>query len=365
MDARMSRYIFAAMLLLCALFARASTTLTGTITDSQGNPLNGTLTMRLPLPAQDSCLNTAVSPATVTFTLVNGAITGGAPLKDVATCLQPAGLYYIARAYDTAGALQFYGNYVVTGASFNLGAATPTSVTTSNVSYVLPIFPNQTNTFTAAQIFTTINSTSAPNAATGFIRMGATDQNCWRNTGNTADLCVGNAQNISSVDYLSFNGLLVSPNLISATGNNTLTLQTVGAVLNGSNITINPADGIGGGNGGTVILRPGAKGLGGANGVVNIVHGVTGSGLQHKRTASCTTGAGAGSTCNTTVSWNVSFDDTSYTASCNVSGGTGAVTGTPYVLNTSSKTISQIVVTIVNLTAVASSGTIDCIAAHD
>ena len=191
MTDRIGRYLFAALLLLCAIFAHGSTTtLTGTITDSQGNPMNGVLVMRLPVPAQDLDTNTAIAPTPVYFNLVNGVITGGAPLKDVGpTHMQPNGLFYIARAYDTTGALQFYGNYVVTGTTFNLGAATPTSVTTSNVSYILPIFPNQTNSFTAAQTFTTILSASSPDASTGFIRMANTDQICWRNAGNTADVC--------------------------------------------------------------------------------------------------------------------------------------------------------------------------------
>ncbi len=372
MSNRLSCFLFAAVLLLCASFAHASnSTLTGTITDAQGNPLNGTLTMRLPVPAQDTTLLTAVSASPVTFNLVNGMIVGGAPLKDVAT-LQPLGLYYIARAYDYTGALQFYGNYAVTGATFNLGAATPTSVTTSNVSYILPIFPNQTNSFTATQQFITITSASSPVASSGFIRMANTDQNCWRNAANSADICVGYAA-FGGLDLISVGGagLTLSGGDLFGASNAQLTLGTfatsgnagpsislVAASANGTNL-----------NGGSIFILPGARNGSGLNGTVSVQHGMgstaSSSGFQQNRTASCTTGAGAGATCNTTITWPATFDDTNYTASCTVSGGTGGVTGTPSIRNTASKTTTTMVVTIANNSAVASSGTLDCIAAHD
>ena len=146
-------------ILLCVPVWASNTTLTGTITDASGNPLNGILTMQLPVPAQDTTLNVQVSNSPVTFNLVNGAIVpvGNATLKDVAT-LQPQGLYYAARGYDTAGNLQFYGNYAVTGASFNLGLATPTVITTSNVSYLNPAVTSGNNIFTGNNALTGQNS---------------------------------------------------------------------------------------------------------------------------------------------------------------------------------------------------------------
>lgn len=235
MTHRLHCFLFAAILLLCSVFARASqTTLTGTIVDAQGDPLNGTLTMRLPFPAQDQTTNIAVAPSLVTFNLVNGMIVGGAPLYDVAN-LQPQGLYYIARAYDTMGALQFYGNFVVTGASFNLGQATPTSVQTSNVSYILPIFPNQTNNFTATQEFSVITSESFPVANTGWIRSASSDQACWRNVGNTNNLCLGGTENIGSVDYLIAPNLdLNSIRLLGTPLNFYLGLSLVGTITSGT-----------------------------------------------------------------------------------------------------------------------------------
>lgn len=348
----------------------SKTTLTGTLTDSQGQPLNGVLTMKLPVPAQDTTTNTAVSNIPVTFNVVNGSIVGGAPLYDVAN-LQPQGLYYIARARDTSGNLQFYGNYVVTGVSFNLGTATPTQVTTSNISYILPIFPNQTNTFTAAQTFTTILSASSPDAGTGFIRQAQNDLDCWRNAANSADVCVGYSS-VGGLDYIATTGsggILANSGVFAGPqGTNVqLVAQTVN---NGASTNILLLAGTTNGfaqPGGSISLQPSAGTNGQPNGKVQISHGIggNGTGFQHKRVASCTTGAGAGSTCNTTITWSNTFDDTNYTVACTVSGGTGAVTGTPYILNTSSKTTTTTVVTIVNLTAVASSGTLDCMAAHD
>lgn len=152
------------LLLLVGLAQASKTTLTGSITDAQGSGINGTLVMTLPVPAQDTSTLTAVAPGPVLFRLVNGSITGGAQLYDVAN-LQPAGLYYQARGYDTSGNLQFYGNYIVTGGTFNLGAATPTVVTTSNISYSGVFFSSLNNTltgnnyFSGNNTFTNINTT--------------------------------------------------------------------------------------------------------------------------------------------------------------------------------------------------------------
>lgn len=117
--------------------------------------------MSLPLPASDGVQ--AIAPGPVVFQIVNGSITGGAQLYDVAS-LQPAGLYYKAAAYDNAGFLRFSGNFAVTGASFNMGAAVPTSITTTNISYLSPIFANGNNTLTGNNTFTGTNTFNTLNA---------------------------------------------------------------------------------------------------------------------------------------------------------------------------------------------------------
>lgn len=142
------------LLLVPARQTRATTsTITGTIVDAQGNPLNGYVTMQLPIPAQDTTTNSVVGNAPVTYRVVNGTIQSGPPLYDVAA-LQPQNLYYITRFYDTTGTLVSWGNYVVTGATYNLGSATPTNVTTSNISFISPASLSANQTFTGANAFT-------------------------------------------------------------------------------------------------------------------------------------------------------------------------------------------------------------------
>src|SRR6267142_148483 len=149
--------------------AKTSTSaLTGTITDAQGNPVTGTLIMQLPVPATDTTTGRAVANTPVSYRIVNGVILSGTtvPLYDVAN-LQPQNLYYAARAYDSAGNLVLTGNYAVTGTSYNLGAAIPTSVTTSNISYVNPAVTNASNVFCCTQTFqgqivSTLSTGTAP-----------------------------------------------------------------------------------------------------------------------------------------------------------------------------------------------------------
>lgn len=160
------------LFLVCCQFCAASTTtLTGVIKDASGAGLNGALIMQLPVPAQDVTTNTAVQNTPVVFKVINGTISGGAALYDVAT-LQPQNLYYKARAYDSAGNLVFYGNYAVTSASFNLGAATPTTITTSNVSFLSPVNLTGTNVFTGTNTFSGSTNLSGLATFTGGVVIG-------------------------------------------------------------------------------------------------------------------------------------------------------------------------------------------------
>jgi hypothetical protein len=141
---------------------RSSTsTLSGTILDAQGNGVNGSVTFQLPVPAQDTATNTAISNTIVRYRIVNGVIQSGPPLYDVAG-LQPANLYYVAKVFDSAGNLVLSGNYVVTGATFNFGAATPTSITTSNISYTNPVSPAANNVLTGNNTFSGTTTLALP-----------------------------------------------------------------------------------------------------------------------------------------------------------------------------------------------------------
>lgn len=133
--------------------ARGSTSqITGTLKDSFGNGINGTLVLSLPVPATDTTTGASVTPTPITCRIINGAVSNCPPVFDVAN-LQPQNLYYSARVYDMSGTLVFNGNYPITGASYNLFSAVPTTVTTSNVSYINPATTTTSNTFCCTQNF--------------------------------------------------------------------------------------------------------------------------------------------------------------------------------------------------------------------
>jgi hypothetical protein len=289
-------------LLLAACAGATTTTLTGSIKDAQGNPLNGTLIMSLPVPAIDTTTNTAVMQGPVFFRVVNGAVTGGAALYDTAT-MQPQGLYYRARGYDAMGNLMFYGNYVVTGASFNMGAAIPTSVTTSNISYLNPATTNGNNTFTGTNIFSNgvqvnvsgtgcgkalylLNTDATPTSPNKYFRINQTTGalELVNSLCNSVLLSIADNGAItnSSVFGPTFGGTITAPSLASVAGlgiivfgsqaaspNGTATLQGgrdstslanikgLDAIVTGGN-----SSGAGGFIGGAVQLLGGAAGVG-------------------------------------------------------------------------------------------------------
>jgi hypothetical protein len=87
-----------------------------------------------------------------------------------------------------------------------------------------------------------------------------------------------------------------------------------------------------------------------------------GTGAQHARTAGCTTAASANATCDTTVTWPVAFADTNYTVVATLDSPSGGVV---FVKSTKNKTTTTVDVTLVTITAAASSGTINLIGIHD
>lgn len=123
------------LLLLLALPAWCATsTLTGTFVDASGNPVNGYLILSLPVPAVDTATGNSIAVTPVRYRVVNGIVQSGPPVYDVAG-LQPQNLYYITSLYDNSGTRIFTANYYITGTPFNLSAAIPTNVTTSNISF--------------------------------------------------------------------------------------------------------------------------------------------------------------------------------------------------------------------------------------
>lgn len=136
----MKRTLLLLLLLLIGPVVVSATTvsLTGTITVNN-NPVNGTLTLQLPVPAIDTSTNQAIAPSPFTFRLINGAVQAGATLTPT-DVMQPQNVWYTAQVRDTAGALLYTAIYVVPSvpSTFNIGLAIPTVVTTSNVSYLSP-----------------------------------------------------------------------------------------------------------------------------------------------------------------------------------------------------------------------------------
>lgn len=154
------KFLYAVMQLLFAFAtccaARASTsTLSGTILDSAGNPFNGRVAFNLPASAVDTNTGAAIAPTVVSYAVRNGSFQVNATLEDVNT-LQPAGLYYIARRYDVSGLLLSTDNFLVTGATFNFGTAIPAAVTTTNISYLNPASLSLVQTWTAQQNFASV-----------------------------------------------------------------------------------------------------------------------------------------------------------------------------------------------------------------
>lgn len=89
-----------------------------------------------------------------------------------------------------------------------------------------------------------------------------------------------------------------------------------------------------------------------------------GSGYKHIRAASCTTGAGANSTCPTTVTWNTPFVGTTYTVVCQLS--SNNVTASVTSETAASRLAASFVVNITNGSGGgATSGTLNCEASHD
>ena len=87
-----------------------------------------------------------------------------------------------------------------------------------------------------------------------------------------------------------------------------------------------------------------------------------GQGLEHVHgSLGCTTAATVGAECTTSpIAWPASLIDSNYTAACSLE----QTTGTPTIVNTQ-KNAATISITIYALTAVAASGSYDCIAMHN
>lgn len=96
---------------------------------------------------------------------------------------------------------------------------------------------------------------------------------------------------------------------------------------------------------------------------LTVTNGINNSaGLQHFRGASCGTAATAFATCTTSIiTWPVAMPNTNYTVACTLD----TPVGTPVIVGMPTKTATTFSIQIATLTAVASSGQLNCIAVHD
>lgn len=132
----MKRLILMLSLLAAAIPCTAGTIpLTGTIRTSDGNLLNGSIQLLLNYSAaRDSCSGNIVVAQMVTFRVSNGTLPSGARITPN-DCLQPTNTTYTARYYSSSGQAIAQNVFAIQGASFNLGDAIPTPLTTSNISF--------------------------------------------------------------------------------------------------------------------------------------------------------------------------------------------------------------------------------------
>lgn len=136
----MKQIIFAVWLLFgCSLVLEAATTIpiTGTIRLPNGNAFNGRIRFTLTFPVgRDSSTSEIVVNSPVEFSVQNGTLPSNAKIVPNDT-IQPANTQYIAQYFSAAGALVAQNVFSIQGTSFNIGAAIPTPLTTSNISFDL------------------------------------------------------------------------------------------------------------------------------------------------------------------------------------------------------------------------------------
>lgn len=122
--------IFSALVVLCCLPAHC-TTVTGTIR-VQSQPFTGTLQIQLSYPATTGSYLTL--PALKTYRVTNGSF-GTINVDDNYTLL-PRGTYYNVALVDPYGNTISRMPYVITGSTYDIGAAIPLPVTTNNLNFL-------------------------------------------------------------------------------------------------------------------------------------------------------------------------------------------------------------------------------------
>ncbi len=113
----------------------------GNIRGPNGSRFTGTIRMTLNYPATDTCSGNILAPNTISFGAANGAILPGATITPN-DCLAPSNTFYVTQFYTSQGQLVRQNNFAVVAVGgvpltqFDLGTAVPTTLTSSNISFV-------------------------------------------------------------------------------------------------------------------------------------------------------------------------------------------------------------------------------------
>lgn len=123
------------ILLSAAVSEAVTVSVTGNIRLANGNRLTGTVRMTLSYPATDTTSGQLVSPQSITFRVNNGTVASGSVLvpNDV---MAPANTFYVTQVFTSAGQMVRQNNFYVPSQGIDLGTATPTALTSSNISFL-------------------------------------------------------------------------------------------------------------------------------------------------------------------------------------------------------------------------------------
>lgn len=156
---KLVRLLFA--LTFASIACGASTLITGTLRTANGSRFNGKIVFYLPRAGAVDTTCTpnpcAIVPGPVTYSVANGSLPSFATITANGD-ISPKGTYYQAALYDSFGGKPEVFNVVIpSGATFDIGTAQQTTLTTSNISLVNPAGLTANNTFTGINIFPNIN----------------------------------------------------------------------------------------------------------------------------------------------------------------------------------------------------------------
>jgi hypothetical protein len=128
---RLLSLIVLALAISCPAF---STTLTGSIKRPDGTNLTGKIRITLCYPATDTNTGVVIVPTPVNYTINAGVLPVGANVIGNDS-LAPDNTYYWVEYFDAYGTRIRQNPFYIMGATYDLGSAVPTTITTSNISF--------------------------------------------------------------------------------------------------------------------------------------------------------------------------------------------------------------------------------------